>query len=187
MKFLPTALPGVVIIEPRVHTDARGFFLESFRASDFSAAGLPAEFVQENHSRSVPGTVRGLHFQCRHPQGKLVRIVRGAVIDVAVDIRRGSPTFGRWVSVELSAANKRQVYIPPGFAHGFCVPEVESEMVYKCTDYYAADDQHGVQWNDPSLAIPWPVAEPVLSERDLTYLPLDAPRADLPVYSSDGS
>ena len=128
MKVLPTALPGVVIVEPRVFEDQRGFLFESYHAARYAAAGLPERFVQDNHSRSLPGTLRGLHYQLRQPQGKLIRVVAGSVFDVAVDIRRGSPTFGRWVGVELSAANKRQLYIPPGFAHGYCVPTAATEV-----------------------------------------------------------
>lgn len=180
MKIIATGLPGVVILEPVVFSDVRGSFFESFRADVLHGAGLPDRFVQDNHSCSHPGTIRGLHYQLRHPQGKLVRIIRGAVRDVAVDIRRDSPTFGRWIAVELSAANRRQLYIPPGFAHGFSVPDVESEMEYKCTDYYAPDDQRGVRWDDPTLAIDWGVAEPILSGKDRAYDLLTLSRADLP-------
>ncbi len=180
MKIIATGLPGVVILEPVVFSDVRGSFFESFRADVLHGAGLPDRFVQDNHSCSHPGTIRGLHYQLRHPQGKLVRIIRGAVRDVAVDIRPDSPTFGRWIAVELSAANRRQLYIPPGFAHGFSVPDVESEMEYKCTDYYAPDDQRGVRWDDPTLAIDWGVAEPILSGKDRAYDLLTLSRADLP-------
>lgn len=180
-----TDLPGVIVVEPTVFTDARGWFFESFRADTLRAAGLPECFVQDNHSCSRPGTIRGLHYQLLHPQGKLIRIVHGAVRDVAVDIRHGSPTFGRWIAVELSAANRRQLYIPPGFAHGFSVPGEESEMEYKCTDYYAPDDQCGVRWDDPTLAIDWGVAEPVVSDKDRAYAPLAPSRADLPRYEPE--
>ena len=180
MKISQTDLPGVVIIEPRVFPDERGHFFESYQAERYAAAGLPA-FVQDNHSYSIGGTIRGLHYQLRRPQAKLVRVIRGAVLDVAVDIRRGSPTFGKWVAVELSADNKRQLFIPAGFAHAFCVPGEPSEMEYKCSDYYVADDQHGIIWDDPSLAIPWPVANPRLSEKDAQYRPLSADRVDLPI------
>lgn len=182
MNVLPTALEGVVIVEPRVFPDARGFFFESYHAERYAQAGVPGRFVQDNHSCSGAGTVRGLHYQLRHPQAKLVRVLRGAVYDVAVDIRRGAPTFGQWIAVELSAENKRQLFIPAGFAHGFCVLGDMAEFEYKCTDYYAPDDQHGVLWSDPSLAIPWPVPNPILSEKDRNYLPLSASRDDLPVY-----
>lgn len=185
MRLISTELPGVIIVEPAVFTDVRGSFFESFRADVLHEAGLPDRFVQGNHSCSRPGTIRGLHYQLERPQGKLIRIVRGAVCDVAVDIRRGSPTFGRWIAVELSAANRRQLYIPPGFAHGFSVPDVESEMEYKCTDYYAPDDQRGIRWDDPTLAIDWGVAEPVLSEKDRAYELLTPSRADLPRYEPE--
>jgi dTDP-4-dehydrorhamnose 3,5-epimerase len=139
--------------------------------------------VQDNHSHSVVGTLRGLHYQLRRPQGKLVRAVRGSILDVAADIRRGSPTFGKWVAVELSAANKRQLFIPAGFAHGFCVPTEPADVEYKCTDYYVGDDQHGVIWNDPLLAIPWPVTRPLLSDSDRAYAPLTDDREDLPSFT----
>ena len=180
MNVVATALDGVVIIEPRVFGDARGFFFESYHADRYAAAGLPARFVQDNHSCSAPGTLRGLHYQLRRAQGKLVRVLRGSIFDVAVDIRRGSPTFGRWVGVTLSAENKRQLYVPPGYAHGFCVPDEPSEVEYKCTDFYAPEDEHGVAWNDPAIAIAWPVTNPVLSERDRAYQPLSRDRTDLP-------
>src|SRR5882672_9590957 len=168
MNVVPTALPGVLVIEPRLFEDRRGFFFESYHAGRYAVAGLPERFVQDNHSRSVPGTLRGLHYQLLRPQGKLVRVVRGSVFDVAVDIRRGSPTFSRWVGVELSAANKRQLYIPPGFAHGYCVPQ----------------DDRGVAWNDPTIAIEWPVKSPLLSEKDKALAPLAGDRTDLPVYEN---
>src|SRR2546427_3732056 len=146
MIVVPTAMPGVLMIEPRLFEDRRGFFFESYHADRYAVAGLPERFVQDNHSRSVAGTVRGLHYQLLRPQGKLVRCLSGSVFDVAVDIRRGSATFRPWVGVELSAANKRQLYIPPGLAHGFCVPGEESEIEYKCSDYYVPQDEHGVAW-----------------------------------------
>ena len=182
MKITKTELPGVLIIEPRVFPDDRGHFFESYHAERYAAAGLPEHFVQDNHSFSIAGTIRGLHYQLRRPQAKLVRVIRGSVLDVAVDIRRGSPTFGKWVAVELSAENKRQLFIPAGYAHAFCVPAEPSEMEYKCSDYYASDDQHGVVWNDPMLDIPWPVSTPKLSEKDAQYLPLSTDRSDLPVF-----
>jgi dTDP-4-dehydrorhamnose 3,5-epimerase len=183
VNVVPTALEGVVIIEPRVFTDARGFFFESYHADRYTQAGLPAQFVQDNHSCSSPGTLRGLHFQLRYPQGKLVRVLRGAIFDVAVDIRRGSPTFGHWVGVVLSAENKKQLYVPPGYAHGFCVPEEPSEVEYKCTDFYVPDDERGVAWNDPAIGITWPVRSPLLSDRDRAFAPLSRDRADLPEYA----
>jgi dTDP-4-dehydrorhamnose 3,5-epimerase len=185
VKVLSTELPGVLIIEPVDFRDPRGFFLETYHELRYQAAGIPQRFVQHNHSHSLPGTLRGLHYQLEHPQGKLVQCVRGSVYDVAVDIRRGSATFGRWVAVELSESNHRQLYIPPGFAHGFCVPSVESDVMYKCTDFYHAGDEHGVSWNDPALAIDWPVKAPLLSERDKKYPPLDFRRTDLPVHVAE--
>lgn len=184
MKTTATDLPGVIIIEPRVFSDARGFFFESYHAEKYAQAGLPPLFVQDNHSCSVKGTIRGLHYQLRRPQGKLFRVLRGAVFDVAVDIRRGSPTFGKWTGVELSAENRRQLFIPAGFGHGFCVTSDGAEVEYKCTDVYVADDQRGVIWNDTTIGIRWPVASPILSDQDKAFLPLMANRDDLPVYPS---
>lgn len=182
MKVEGTTLPGVVIVTPRVFKDDRGFFLESFNARAFAAEGLPTGFVQDNHSRSNAGVVRGLHYQLEHPQGKLVRVVRGAAFDVVVDIRVGSPTFGRWTAAELSDRDHRMVWAPPGFAHGFCALTDGTDVVYKCTDFYAADDDHGILWSDPGLAIPWPAIAQRASGKDARYLPLRAPRSDLPTY-----
>jgi len=182
VKVTATELDGVLLIEPRLFPDDRGSFFESYHAQRYAAAGLPERFVQDNHSSSVPRTIRGLHYQLSQPQGKLVRVIRGAVFDVAADIRQGSPTFGRWVSVVLSAENRLQLYIPPGFAHGFCVMDQASEVEYKCTDFYRADDQRGVRWDDPTLAITWPVTTPLLSDKDGALQPLSANRDDLPVY-----
>jgi dTDP-4-dehydrorhamnose 3,5-epimerase len=182
METREAALPGVVIIEPKVHRDARGYFYESFRADVLAAAGVPS-FVQDNQSLSVRGTLRGLHYQLDRPQGKLIRALHGSVVDVVVDIRVGSPTFGRWLAHELSAENARQVYVPPGYAHGFQVTSEVAEVFYKCTDYYSgAADQRGVAWNDPGLAIPWPDRQPLLSAKDSTWLPLDPDRRDLPRF-----
>ncbi|MCW5666898.1 MAG: dTDP-4-dehydrorhamnose 3,5-epimerase [Piscinibacter sp.] len=171
MRFTPTALPEVLIVEPQVHGDARGFFMESFNQRAFDAAvGRHVEFVQDNHSRSLRGVLRGLHYQLPpHAQGKLVRVARGAVFDVAVDLRRGSPGFGRWVGVELSEDNQRQLWIPPGFAHGFLVLSESADFLYKTTDYYAPECEASVRWDDPALAIGWPLAggqAPTLSGRD---------------------
>ena len=166
MKFIQTDIEGVVIVEPAVHRDERGFFLETYHARRFEEAGLPATFVQDNHSRSVRGTLRGLHAQRLHPQGKLVRAIQGEIFDVAVDIRPGSPTFGKWVAVVLSAGSFRQVYVPPGFLHGFCVLSEHAEVIYKCTELYVPGDEMGVIWNDPEIGIRWPVAEPILSAKD---------------------
>ena len=184
MKAIPTELPGVIIIEPRVFSDARGFFFESYHAARYAEAGITVTFVQDNHSSSAKGTIRGLHYQLRRPQAKLMRVIRGSGLDVAVDIRRGSPMFGRWVGVELSAENRRQLFVPAGFGHGFCATSDVAELEYKCSDVYVADDQHGVLWSDPTIGIKWPVrgGEPILSDADRAYRPLIADRDDLPVY-----
>lgn len=177
MRVIPTELPGVLIIEPRVFEDNRGFFFESYNAREFAQYGITDVFVQDNHSRSVRHTLRGLHYQAPPGQAKLVRVVHGEVFDVAVDVRWGSPTFGRWVSVILSAENKRQLYIPVGFAHGFCVLSESADFVYKVTSYYSPADERGIAWDDPDLAIPWPTDEPILSERDKHHPRLaEAPR-----------
>ncbi|MBI2439757.1 MAG: dTDP-4-dehydrorhamnose 3,5-epimerase [Lentisphaerae bacterium] len=166
MRFIPTAIKDVLVIEPKVFEDARGFFMESYRRDAFAAQGLQADFVQINHSESIRHVLRGLHYQVGHPQTKLVRVLRGEVFDVVVDIRWGSPTFGRWVSETLSAQNRKQLYVPVGFAHGFCVLSAEAEFLYYCTDYYYPPGEKGIIWNDPDLAIPWPAAKPLLSEKD---------------------
>lgn len=166
MRAIETELPGVLIVEPDVFEDARGFFFESYSRKKYAALGIIDDFVQDNHSLSARGTLRGLHYQTAPGQAKLVRVTRGAVLDVAVDIRWGSPTFGRWVGVELSAENRRQLYIPVGFAHGFCVTSEVAEFLYKCSSYYAPTLERGIAWDDPDLAIVWPVADPVLSDRD---------------------
>lgn len=176
MKLTRTAIPDVVILEPQLFSDARGYFLESFNQRAFNQAiGLEVTFVQDSHSRSAKGVLRGLHYQIRQPQGKLVRVVRGAVFDVAVDIRKDSPTFGRWVGVELSEANHKQQWVPPGFAHGFMVLSEEADVLYKTTNYYAPDHERCIAWNDPGLAIDWPSdLPPLLSHRDshAPFLPL---------------
>jgi dTDP-4-dehydrorhamnose 3,5-epimerase len=166
MNVVTTPLPGVLVLEPKVFGDDRGFFLETFHAERYRAAGVPLAFVQDNWSRSARGTLRGLHFQQPNPQGKLVQVYRGAVFDVAVDVRRGSPTFGQWYGCELSEENKRQLWVPPGFAHGFCVTSETADFVYKCTSLYAPDSERGIAWNDPDLAIPWPASAPLLSKKD---------------------
>ena len=169
MKFLPTALRDVVLIEPRVHGDERGFFLETWHRERFAQAGIDYEFVQDNHSRSVRGTLRGLHFQRAHVQGKLVRVTSGEVFDVAVDVRRSSPDFGRWAGMRLSAANRRSLWVPPGFAHGFLVLSDVADFVYKCTDYYDPESERAIRWNDPAIGIEWPLepgVAPILSARD---------------------
>lgn len=166
MKFLQTELSGVIIVEPDVYRDERGFFLETFHAEKYRQGGIEAVFVQDNHSRSLRNTLRGLHAQRHFPQGKLVRVIEGEIFDVAVDLWRPSATFGQWVGVVLSAENFRQVYIPPGFAHGFCVTSEWAQVEYKCTSFYNPTDELGIRWNDPELAIAWPVHHPVLSPKD---------------------
>jgi len=168
VKFTPTAIPEVILIEPDVHQDARGFFLETWHQEKYAEGGISGPFVQDNHSHSALGTLRGLHAQLRHPQGKLVRAVEGEMFDVAVDIRRGSPTFGRWVGFTLSGDNFRQLWIPPGFAHGFCVTSERVHVEYKCTDFYDRGGEVSVAWNDPEIGIEWPVKEPLLSAKDAT-------------------
>lgn len=186
MKRIETDLPGVLLLEPTVHGDRRGFFMEAYNARTFAGLGVPHVFVQDNHSLSRRGVLRGLHYQLGRPQAKLVRVIRGEVYDVAVDVRRGSPHFGRWTAAVLSAENKQQMFIPEGFAHGFCVMSGEAEFVYKCSDHYAPAEERGVAWNDPALAIPWPLPEggaPVLSDRDRAFGPLaEMDPADLPAY-----
>ena len=166
MRVVPTDIPGILIVEPAVHVDGRGFFLETYHADRYREHGIDGPFVQDNHSKSFGGTLRGLHMQLRRPQGKLVRVVNGEIFDAAVDVRPGSATFGRWVGVTLSADNFRQLYIPPGFAHGFCVMSPIAEVEYKCTTVYDRSDEIGIAWNDPALAIRWPIDLPTLSARD---------------------
>ena len=166
MKISETELPGVLLLEPKRFGDDRGFFMELFHAKRYTEAGIPGPFVQDNFSRSAKGILRGLHFQQPHAQGKLVQVFAGTVYDVAVDIRRGSPTFGKWVGVELSADNRRQLWVPAGFAHGFCVLSESADFHYKCTELYSPASEHGIAWNDPDLGIPWPVKSPLLSPKD---------------------
>lgn len=166
-SFQRLEIPEVVLIEPKVFEDGRGFFMETYKFSEFAEFGITERFVQDNHSRSRRGVIRGLHYQ--NPpkaQGKLVRAVVGEIFDVAVDIRKGSPTYGKWVGERLSAGNKRMLYIPPGFAHGFCVLSEEAEVVYKVTEEYAPEHEAGIIWNDPDIGISWPIANPIISERD---------------------
>ena len=169
--FIPTGIPGVMIIEPTVFGDSRGYFMETYSQQEFAAAGIPGPFVQDNQSKSTKGVLRGLHFQTRHPQGKLVRVVRGEVFDVAVDCRPHSPTFGKWEGVVLSAENKRQFYIPQGFAHGFLVLSDAAEFTYKCTDFYDPAGEGGVKWDDADIGIQWPAVDaPVqLSAKDQVH------------------
>lgn len=169
MQFYPTTISDVIRIEPRVFEDERGFFMETWQHRTFAAAGLDVAFVQDNHSRSVQGTLRGLHYQVRQPQGKLVRVTVGEAFDVAVDLRRGSPTFGRWVGVTLSAANKHMLWIPPGLAHGVYITSEVAELQYKCTDFYAPEYERTLRWDDPALGIAWPIPAghtPLLSAKD---------------------
>lgn len=185
MRVIETALPEVVILAPKVFGDQRGFFLETYHEDRYQQAGVAARFVQDNHSRSRRGVLRGLHYQLQRPQGKLVWVTRGQVFDVAVDIRRGSPTFGRWASGLLDDQNHHQMYIPPGFAHGFCVLSAEADFMYKCTDYYHPESEQGIAWNDPDLGIDWPVLEIILSDKDQQYPRLaEQSLAKLPLYGN---
>jgi len=183
VKFHATPLPGVVVVEPTVFEDARGFFMETYHAPRFAAAGVRLPFVQDNHTRSVKGTLRGLHFQVTRPQGKLVRVVAGEVFDVAVDLRRGAPTFARWHGQVLSAENRLQIYIPPGFAHGFCVLSDTADVLYKCTDVYDPQGDRSIRWDDPAIGVDWPVMEPILSPKDAAAPTLDAYDGDLFPYA----
>lgn len=169
MKFIPTSIPEVILIEPNVFGDHRGYFMETWQRKTFADNGIDVDFVQDNHSKSAQGILRGLHYQIRQPQGKLVRVVEGSVFDVAVDMRENSATFGQWVGYELSAENHRMLWVPAGFAHGFYVMSETAEFVYKCTDYYAPEYERSLLWNDQQLAIDWPLVEghpPTLSEKD---------------------
>lgn len=170
MEFVPEKIPDVLILKPRVFEDPRGFFMETYRDTEFAQAGIPQKFVQENHSASQKGVLRGLHYQIRQAQGKLIRVIAGEVFDVAVDIRRSSPTFGKWVGIILSAENKLQLWIPPGFAHGFYVLSENAEVTYKVTDYYAPEWERSILWNDPQIGIDWPLVNglpPSLSNKDI--------------------
>lgn len=180
MKVRTTALEGVLVIEPRVHRDARGFLVETYHAERYREAGLGVTFVQDNHSRSIEGTLRGLHAQLTKPQGKLVRVIEGEVFDVAVDIRVGSPTFGDWVAERLSAENFLQLYVPPGFAHGFCVTSPRAQVEYKCTDFYDPEGEITIRWDDAEIGIDWPITEPHLSTKDREAPSLHQVMASLP-------
>jgi len=182
VRIVPADLPEVLLIEPDVFADARGFFLETYHAEKYAAAGMAGPFVQDNHSRSAQGTVRGLHLQIARPQAKLVRVIAGEIFDVAVDVRRGSPTFGKWVGTVLSAESFRQYYIPHGFAHGFSVLSPVAEVEYKCTDLYDPAGQLGIAWDDPAIAIPWRVESPRLSDRDRGNPTLAEAFDRLPLY-----
>ena len=184
MQKLNTSLPEVWELQPKVFRDARGFFLETYHQQKFSDLGIPDVFVQDNHSRSAKGTLRGLHYQLRHTQAKLCRVVEGEVMDVAVDVRLGSPTFGKWTSVLLSAERQNQIFIPQGFAHGFVALSDTVQFLYKCSDIYDPTSEYGIIWNDPDLAISWGVANPLVSEKDAKYSTLAAmPREFLPRYA----
>ncbi|PLX30686.1 MAG: dTDP-4-dehydrorhamnose 3,5-epimerase [Ignavibacteria bacterium] len=166
MTFTPTSLPGILLITPKVFGDERGFFMESYRRELFEEAGIPP-LVQDNHSRSVRDTLRGLHYQHPYGQGKLIRVTSGVVFDVLVDVRRASPTFGKWEGHELSESNKRQLWVPPGFAHGFCVLSESADFLYKCSEYYHPETEHTLLWNDEAVGVEWPVRDPILSEKDM--------------------
>lgn len=183
MKITETELPGVFLIEPLIFKDGRGHFLEIYHHQRYCQDGIPETFVQANLSYSVGNVLRGLHYQLGRPQGKLVMVLRGEIFDVAVDIRRGSPTYGKWTGVTLSSDTYQQIYVPPGFMHGFCVLSAEATVVYKCTDYYDAAQERGILWNDPTLAIEWPITDPVLSPKDEQHPKLaDVSWNQLPEY-----
>jgi len=182
MKINPMKIPDVLLIEPDVFGDSRGFFMESWHRKKYAEAGLDVDFVQDNHSRSGQGVLRGLHYQLEQPQGKLVRVVTGSVFDVAVDIRRGSPTFGQWAGTELSEENQHQLYVPPGFAHGFCVLSDTADFLYKCTDFYAPEYEHGILWDDPAIGIDWPGRDFKISDKDAKNRLLSEMGGKLPVY-----
>lgn len=182
MRITTVDIPGVLVIEPKIFQDSRGLFVETYHAQRYTEAGIAQQFVQDNYSRSVRGTLRGLHFQEPHAQGKLVMAVEGAVYDVVVDIRKGSPSFGKWYGVELSAENMRQIYVPPGCAHGFCVVTDQAAFLYKCTDFYSLKDERGILWSDPALGIMWPMSDPLLSLKDQTNPTLAQIGNELPPY-----
>ena len=182
MKFLPTQLPGVLLVEPDVYRDQRGWFLETFHVQKYREGGISLPFVQDNCSSSIRGTLRGLHLQIMRPQGKLIRVIRGEIFDVAVDIRKGSPTFGSWVGVALASQDFRQLYIPPGFAHGFCVLSDVAEVEYKCTEVYAPGGEVTIRWDDRRIGIQWPIERPILSSKDAAGKSLDDLREHLPDF-----
>jgi dTDP-4-dehydrorhamnose 3,5-epimerase len=184
MHVESTSIPGVLLISPKVFADPRGFFVETYHEERYAAAGMSAHFVQDNHSQSTKGTLRGLHAQLKRPQAKLVRCIEGSIWDVAVDVRVGSPTFGKWVGAELSAATAMQIYIPEGFVHGFAVLSERAQVEYKCSDVYVADDQFTVRWNDPELGVHWPLSDPLLSDKDRTAPLLKDVRSLLPKFKA---
>lgn len=185
MNVIPTELPEVLIVAVAVHRDARGFFLEAYHERKFTDLGIAERFLQDNHSHSTRHVLRGLHYQLQNPQGKLVRVVRGEIWDVAVDIRKGSPRFGQWTAVTLSEENQQQLYVPPGFAHGFCVLSEVADVIYKCTNFYAPGDEYGLRWDDPAIGIDWPQADYLLSEKDQAYPWLRDMDGILPVYAPE--
>lgn len=183
LKLIKTSIPEVLLIEPKVYKDSRGFFMETFHPNKYAEIGIRKTFVQDNYSHTKKGILRGLHYQLRYPQGKLVFVITGEIFDVAVDIRRGSPSFGKWFGTNISAENKRQIYIPEGFAHGFCVLSETADVLYKCTDFYNHEDEYGVFWSDSEIAVDWPVKTPGLSDKDSGYQKLaDIPKDNLPIY-----
>ena len=182
MKAIPTAIPEVLLLEPKVFGDERGFFYESWNKRAFAELGIDADFVQDNHSKSQKNVLRGLHYQIEHAQGKLIRVTAGAVYDVAVDLRRASPTFGQWVGFTLSADDRRMAWIPPGFAHGFCALSEVVDFVYKVGSYYDPATERGIAWDDPDLGVPWPTAQPFVSERDRHHPTLAQIKAELPAW-----
>jgi dTDP-4-dehydrorhamnose 3,5-epimerase len=182
MQITRCALPEILLITPRVFADNRGFFLETYTEREFAAAGIATRFVQDNLSRSKHHVLRGMHYQLDHPQGKLVRVTRGKIFDVVADIRIGSPTFGKWVSVVLDDEQKQALWIPGGFAHGYCVLSDDADVAYKATDFYTPAAERGIQWDDPLLGIEWPISDPILSDKDLKYPPLTPRSTELPKY-----
>jgi len=185
LKFTEKSLPGVLLIEPMVFEDDRGYFMETYHTGKYAEAGVNQVFVQDNHSQSRRFTLRGLHYQLKHPQAKLVYVIAGEILDIAVDIRKGSPTFGRWTGTLLTGKNKRQLFIPGGFAHGFCVLSETADVIYKCTDLYTPGDEYGILWSDPTIDIVWPVENPGLSEKDAKSPRLnDVPDEHLPLYEA---
>ena len=169
ITICPTSLNEILIVEPSVFKDKRGFFIETYHQEKYQRAGITKVFVQNNYSHSIKGVLRGLHYQLDHPQGKLILVIRGAIFDIVVDIRYGSPTFGKWTGVYLSENNHHQLFIPEGFAHGFCVLSEQADVIYQCTDFYSPGDEYGIRWDDPEVGIDWPVQDPILSEKDAGY------------------
>ena len=186
LRFVETSIPGVIVVEPHVNRDDRGFFLETYHREKYGSGGIAEHFVQDNHSHSGYGTLRGLHAQQPHGQGKLLRVIEGEVFDVAVDARLGSPSYGRFVSVVLSAENFKQIYVPPGLLHGFVVTSEHAQVEYKCTDLYHPEAEFSVAWDDPEIGIPWPIAEPILSTKDAAAPPLSEVQDRLVDYLPDG-